>query len=419
MKDLPNFIAERRKRAEIVLNELNTPSVFGSGKPISIPGGFDQTYPFISHPAYYWLTGDSRPGSFLCYDGVWRHFQEPISDAERIWEGVTEEISGEPIDAMQPWLVKNKSFAILGDCIQGGFSDEKRNQELDLHICHARRSKDEYEIELVKKAVVATHAGHQAAADFIQEGVTEREIQTKLENGFFENGADSVGYGTIVGVDTNAAVLHFTPTSKKVKKNGIVLIDAGAGVKRYVADVTRTYKVGNLSSQQNELYQIVLNALNASIAICQVGVEWHDVHRASVIEICKGLLSLGLIKGDCEDLTESGLIALFFPHGVGHAVGLGVRDAGGRLPGRNRESKCCGMTVRVDLPLETGYLMTVEPGVYFMPAILNNSDNRTKFSEQVNWSEVDKWMDFGGVRIEDNILISDAGPVNLTEAIQK
>lgn len=422
MADLPNHLLKRRARAESAIFPLDKPVVFGSGRPIQVPGGFDKTYPFSPHPAYYWLTEDSRPGSFVCFDGDWRHFQAPVSDAERIWEGAEGEVSGEPISEMNSWLGKHKNsqIAILGDWIEGVVSNPEINSELDLLICHARRAKDETEIELVKKAIVATKAGHEEARRFIRPGVTEREIQTEMEAAFFRAGADSLGYGSIVCADTNAAVLHFTPTKRKTTKDGIVLIDAGAAVGGYVADVTRTYPVGDsFTKKQQDVYNIVLAALKSSVERCTVDTEWHDVHRTSASIICQGLIDLGLLKGEHSELLESGVVALFFPHGVGHAVGLGVRDAGGRLPGRNRQSKCCGMTVRVDLPLEAGYLMTIEPGIYFMPALLNSDANREKFAHSVVWEEIPNWLDFGGIRIEDNVLVTPEGPKNLTSAILK
>lgn len=418
MANLPKHLMARRERATRGVSSLCGPVVFGSGKPIQVPGGFDKTYPYIPHPAYYWLTGDSRPGSFLCFDGEWRHFQVPITDAERIWEGVEGEVNGEPISEMKSWIEqhRNSEISVLGDSLNGN----EDSAELDLLICHARRSKDAIEIELVKKAVLATQAGHEEARRFIRPGVTEREIQTELEAAFFRAGADALGYGSIVGADTNAAVLHFTPSSRKTTKEGIVLIDAGAAVGGYVADVTRTYSVGEkFTKKQQDVYDIVIDALNNAIEKCIVGTEWHDVHRAAAGVVCQGLTDLGLLNGAQEELLESGVVALFFPHGVGHAVGLGVRDAGGRLPGRNRESKCCGMTVRVDLPLEEGYLMTVEPGIYFMPALFNNVSNREKFAKSVVWDRIPEWIDFGGIRIEDNVLVSIEGTQNLTTAIPK
>ena len=120
-----------------------------------------------------------------------------------------------------------------------------------------------------------------------------------------------------------------------------------------------------------------------------------------------------------DELLDTGAIALFFPHGIGHMVGLGVRDVGGRAPGREVGRRCCGVGIRVDLPLEENLLMTVEPGLYFVPAILDDPQRREEFKQSVDWDALESWRSIGGIRIEDNILITPDGPQNLTAAIPK
>jgi Xaa-Pro aminopeptidase len=116
---------------------------------------------------------------------------------------------------------------------------------------------------------------------------------------------------------------------------------------------------------------------------------------------------------------ESEAIALFIPHGIGHTVGLGVRDVGGRSPGREEGKRYCGARLRVDLPLEEGFLMTVEPGIYFVPALLDSKARREQFRDAVAWDAMESWRHVGGVRIEDNILVTPDGPRVTTEAIPK
>ena len=123
--------------------------------------------------------------------------------------------------------------------------------------------------------------------------------------------------------------------------------------------------------------------------------------------------------GEPASLVEQEAHTLFFPHGIGHLVGLGVRDASGRQPGRTRDPRPSLQSLRLDLPLAAGYLVTVEPGIYFIPALLNDAARRSRFAHQVRWELVDQHLALGGVRIEDNVLITPEGPDVLTSAIPK
>jgi Xaa-Pro aminopeptidase len=143
------------------------------------------------------------------------------------------------------------------------------------------------------------------------------------------------------------------------------------------------------------------------------------VHRTAATVIARGLAEIGILKGSAENLAESGVVSLFFPHGVGHMLGLMIRDVGGRAPGRKDGCVCCGSRLRVDLPLDEGFVMTVEPGVYFVPAILDDPDRRSKFKNEVAWDALSKWRVVGGVRIEDDILVTAKEPKVLTAAIPK
>src|SRR5206468_10146532 len=130
--------------------------------------------------------------------------------------------------------------------------------------------------------------------------------------------------------------------------------------------------------------------------------------------IAEGLSAFGLLRGVPDDLVEQGAVSLFFPHGVGHMVGLGVRDAGERLPGR--VSRPGFPSLRVDLPLEAGHTVTVEPGIYFVPALLGDAETRRRLRGAVDWDRAEALSDFGGIRLEENVLVTDTGPDVLTAA---
>ena len=210
-------------------------------------------------------------------------------------------------------------------------------------------------------------------------------------------------------------MLHGTPSARRLGDGEFVLFDAGAEVRNYVSDVSRTYAVGgSFDSERAEWHAIVESAQQATIAMCTVGTEWLDIHRAAGVELARGLTEFGLLRGDPEGLVESGAIRVFFPHGIGHLVGLGVRDVIGALPGRDGGNDS---VPRIDLPLEAGHVVTVEPGLYIVPALLAQPELRERHRDAVDWARAEAMSDFGGVRIEDNIHVTADGPEDLTAAI--
>jgi Xaa-Pro aminopeptidase len=418
MSQSPDIDA-RRDRTASIWNLNDEIVLIGCGNPIGIPGGADQCYDFRSHYEYRWLTNETRPGSILAYDPRegWTRFTPSVTEAERVWDGVSDEPAGPYLDEFQSWIESRsgRKIAFLGAVTHEVRADTALTDLLRRGLLQVRRSKDEFELDRMSVAVETTKAGHDAARNFIRPGVTERQIQIEMEAAFFRAGADRPGYGSIVGTGPNSVVFHFTPSQRAVSSDDVVLIDAGAEVDGYVADVTRTYPAdGKFSSRQQNIYDVLLDAQRKACDRCRVGVEWLDFHTLCALDLAAGLSQLGIFKVGGEQAVESEAFALFMPHGIGHMVGLGVRDASGAAPGRIGESKAAGVRVRCDLPLEKGFIMTVEPGIYFIPALLNDPARREKFANEIDWQVVDSYLDFGGMRIEDNVLVTDGDPVNLT-----
>ncbi len=403
--------AARRARVADAWNLRDGAVLIAAGKPIGKPGGLDQTFPYAPHPDYRWLTGAKREGGVLAFDPRegWTHFEPSVSEAERIW-GLGPEPTGRPIEELEAWL-EGRDATRLG--AEGGKSD------LNVALWHARRTKDEAEIALVEKAVAATAAAHAAARAAAKPGATEREIQIELETAALRAGADAMAYATIVGNGPNSAVFHATPGPRRSREGEFVLVDAGAEFDGYAADVTRTYAAGSLSSNARWVYDVVLHALKAAVEACRIGVEWTEVHRVAALRIAASLNEAGIFKCSPEAAFESEAIGIFFPHGVGHMVGLGVRDASGPAPGRKEPATVGGVRIRMDLPLQESYLVTVEPGLYFIPALLKDPARREKFAKEIHWPAIEPFLGMGGVRLEDDVLVTRDGPRNLTEAIPK
>ena len=420
----PQAIQVRRHRASSQLDPLLTSGdavVVFCGEPIQKPGGLDQTYPFLPHPDYQWLTGSRRAHGAVWYskDEGWVDFVKPISRDELLWEGGGTAPNGHNVTQLGVWLTR-KNVILLGQ-VPAEFAHlahPHSHLEVQEALHRARRIKDDEEVQLIRKLASIAHQGYQEVAKVIRPGLTEREIQIAYEAAVLRAGAEKFPYDSIVGSGVNAATLHAIPTQKVLKSGELLLIDAGADIEDYCVDITRVFGVdGQLSPRHRIIYDLVANAQRVSIAQCKPGVHWKEVHQASARVIADGLKQLGILRGDTDGLLESGAIANFFPHGVGHLVGLRVRDVGGDVT--REPTYTCGIRLRMNLTLEAGFIVTVEPGCYFVPAILNDPERREKFGDQVNWDEAKKWEDFGGVRLEDDLLIQEGEADNLTRMVEK
>jgi Xaa-Pro aminopeptidase len=347
-------------------------------------------------------------------------FVPDVSEGERVWEG-REQLPGASIATLEPWLTtrRGRPIAMLGAPLRGVRPDEALTVRTRERFTHARRPKDSVEISLLRHGANITAAGYTKLRESLRAGVTERELQITLEAEFLRRGATRTGYNSIVGIGPHSAILHFEPGAHEAANGDFVLIDAGAEVDRYVTDVTRTYVVGTPSPFQRDLYNVVLAAQERAIARCVAGAEWTALHLMTAVDLVEGLVSMDILRGKAESLVEQEAHTLFFPHGLGHMVGLGVRDASGVIPGRIKDERPSLRTLRMDLPLDVGYVVTVEPGLYFIPALLNDPKRRARYRDQVNWAPVEQHLGLGGVRIEDNVLVTVDKPENLTSAIPK
>lgn len=419
----------RRERAQAQLNKILQPGdlvLFYSGEPIQKPGGLDQNYHFLPHPDYFWLKGLRRPGGVMAYsrDNGWFDFIKQVTSNERLWEGNIPDVEGEDISQLDSFLEKQKpqSVYILGQpTIQGkGIAvngDDETLAKIQESFNRARRIKDSEEIELIKRLATVANKGYIRLKEIIRPGLTERQMQLEYEDAVLRAGADKFPYDTIVGSGVNASTLHAMPSQRVALENELVLVDGGADIQDYCVDITRVFSTSKkFTARQKDMYDLVLKMQTTCIAMCKPGVEWFDVHNNAARILAEGLIDLKLLNCDVNTALETGAISTFFPHGVGHMVGQRVRDVGSTPTETPR--KTCGVSVRVDLPLEENFIMTVEPGVYFVPTILDHPSYRENFKTEINWSETEKWRDFGGIRLEDDILIKQK-PENLTAVVEK
>ena len=420
------YVDARRARAAASFHLHNEIVLVGSGAMVGKPGYQDQCYPFKAHTDYYYLTDRERPDSVLAYDpaGGWFDFVVQVTDEERVWTGDVPN-EGLPIERLPAWLAERqgRSVAALGarQSLPAGLSiDGALSARLAETLLACRRPKDAEELGRMRRAAAASAAGYAAAFAALRPGMTERQLQVELETGFWRAGAGRTAYDSIVGTGSNSAVLHFSPTERVIAEGDLVLIDAGGEVDGYCADVTRTYPAsGHFSPEQRDLYSVVLEAEKKACAACRPGKEFKQLHLECARDLAAGLVDMGVLRGNPDTLVERDTYALFFPHGLGHLVGLGVRDASGYLPGRARDTRPSLRYLRQDLPLGAGFVTTIEPGLYFIPALVNNPELRAKYPNEVNWELAERFLPIGGVRVEDNVLVTDGEPEILTAAIPK
>ncbi|MGH2632636.1 MAG: M24 family metallopeptidase, partial [Tepidiformaceae bacterium] len=215
-------------------------------------------------------------------------------------------------------------------------------------------------------------------------------------------------------------VLHVAPGQRQLAAGDLVLVDAAAEYRGYASDITRTFPVSpHFTGTQRDLYQLVLDVQLTAIANVRPGVEYKALHLAASRQIASGLAELGILRGDADDLVERDAHALFFPHGLGHMLGLATHDAGGCLAGRTPSDRFGLKWLRADLPLAEGYVVTIEPGIYFIPAVIEDPERRHAYADAVDWDRVDALASFGGIRIEDDVLVTATGAEVLSAAIPK
>ncbi|MDI3526838.1 MAG: Xaa-Pro aminopeptidase [Tenuifilum sp.] len=287
--------------------------------------------------------------------------------------------------------------------------------ELIKAVVNLRSVKEDVEIAEIEKACAAGYEMHVTAMKMAKPGVSEQDI-----TGAIEGVAISKGYmpSFPIILSQNGETLHNHDHSQILTSGRLLLIDSGAEYSsHYASDFTRTIPVdGKFTERQKAIYNIVLAANNKAIEISKPGIPYLDVHKASAKVIVEGLSTLGLMKGDADEAVANGAHALFFPHGLGHMMGLDVHDMEGLgedFVGYDdeitRSDQFGTAYLRLGRRLQKGFVLTVEPGIYFIPALIEKWKSEKINESFINFDKVEEYIGFGGIRIEDDILITDNG----------
>ncbi len=413
------YLEEYQHRRQQVLREI------GGDAVAIIPGAkekqrnADNTYPFRQYSDFYYLTGFNEPEAIAvlapgCEKGPFLLFNQPRDPNSEIWHGARAgqegacEIYGadgsfpiEQLDAELPKLLRQaqrvyypfgrdmafdrRVFSWINSVrstTRGDTNVLNTIVNVEPIIHEMRLHKSPLELQLMRKAAAVSAEAHCAAMKICRPGLHEYDLEAELQYWFTHYGSRAPAYNHIVGTGANTCTLHYNANNALIQDGDLVLIDAGAEFDYYAADITRTFPAnGRFSPTQQAVYEAVLTAQLAVIDLIKPGVPWGKLQEESDRVITEQLLHLGLLSGNLAELLEKGAARKFYVHKIGHWLGLDVHDVGSyRSDGQWRL-------------LEPGMVVTVEPGIY-IPA----------GSEGV----AEKWGNIG-VRIEDDVLVTDQG----------
>lgn len=360
------------------------------------------------------------------------HGATAVADVGSLVESVQQQTAGRQVQTIAVVDPEATKLAIraTGADLEFLNSDKIGDPQLIQAIGHLRAVKLPEEIEAMRKTAAITVKAHEAAMAHTRAGVSEQQLAGIVTGVLAQHGCVPA-YNNILSV--RGEVLHNNRHDNTLQDGDLVLLDAGAESKAgFCSDVTRTWPVtGKFEGAAAEIYDIVLEAEQNSIAAVRPGVRYRDLHMISARTIAEGLVSMGVMNGNPDALVESGAHALFFPHGVGHLIGIDVHDMEGfgdaiAYPkGRERSKQFGTGYLRLDMDLQDGMCFTIEPGIYFVPGILHSQDFREQFKDQINWDRACTFLShndgrgFGGVRIEDDVLCTADGSEVLTVGMAK
>jgi Xaa-Pro aminopeptidase len=347
----------------------------------------------------------------------------PLSKLE---ETIKETLSAKrKIHFLPPYRGETKIF--LGSLLKENPCKMKTFASVDLikAVISMRSVKEKVEIEEIEKAMDIAYDMHVTAMKMCREGVKEQDIFGAIEAIALTRGGGT-SFPTILSI--NGQTLHNHGHGNILEKGRMMVTDAGAETNlHYASDITRTTPVGGKFSQiQKEIYEIVLKANTDAIKATKTGVSNRDLHFIACKIIATGMKDLGLMKGDVNEAVAEGAHALFMPHGIGHLMGLDVHDMealGEDFIGYNDDIKRSGQFgtafLRFALPYKPGHIFTVEPGCYFIPELIEQWMAERKFKDFINYNKIDSYMPIGGIRIEDDVLITEEGHKVLGKPIPK
>ena len=294
-----------------------------------------------------------------------------------------------------------------------GFAAGNPNTLLD-RLHYSRAAKTPYELSCMRQASSIGARGHRAAEAAFRSGASEFDIHVAYLRATQHNEA-GLPYPNIIALNENAAVLHYQHQERVAPaRQRSFLIDAGGEFAGFASDITRTYSASN-----DEFQKLIEGMDSLQLALCgevRAGVDYADIHLSAHRRIASLLRESDLISAAPDEAVRSGLSGVFFPHGIGHLLGLQVHDVAGftvNIDGKQKARPAGHPYLRLTRTLEPGFVVTIEPGLYFIELLLSEARSKP-YASQINWKQVERFRPYGGIRIEDNVACTTGEPENLT-----
>ncbi len=389
----------------------------------------DRAYPFAANPHFLsWVPLTALPSSYIVHTPG----EKPVLvyyQPKDYWHVVPGEPEGfwtdhfdirvihDPDDAGRHLPEDREKCVLLGEITDAdqAFGIERVNPQTTLNLLHLERGrKTAYELECMRLASRRAVAGHRAARDAFERGCSEFDIHQHYCAAVLQTD-NELPYGNIIALNEHGAVLHYTDLDRERPAEArSFLIDAGADVLGYAADITRTY-----SAAQGEFRDLIERMETLQLDVVgrvRAGVDFRDLHIDTHRLLAGVLTDAGLASGDAETLLATGVTSAFFPHGLGHLIGLQVHDVAGHLgdvSGTRIDPPSGHPFLRLTRVLEEDMVVTIEPGLYIIDLLLDNLRG-TPAEKQVHWDTVDRLRPYGGIRIEDDVRVLANGAENLT-----
>jgi Xaa-Pro aminopeptidase len=424
----------------------DTPILLYAGT--SSPRNYAQnTWPFRASSHFLYAVGESVPGGWIIFDtDVATLFVDYPDRDDALWHGISEtpealgarlglevrptselEAAAFGIGAATMAPARGADCARLSEVLQRTIRIGRtslQDEALTAAMITARLVHDELAVAQLRVAADVAAEAFAAGRAHTRAEVSEAAVRGRMVARVIERGM-TTSFNPIVSVA--GEVLHNEHSRNTMRDGDLLLVDFGAETPTgWASDVTRTWPVsGSFSATQRDLYQLVLDAQLAAIEAVAPGVRYRDVHFTAARVMTQGLVDLGILRGDVDTMVEDGVHAIFFPHGIGHLIGLDVHDMedlGDRAsyaPGRTRSKQFGTAYLRLDRDLEPGMAVTIEPGFYQVPAILSDSTLMELAGDRLDHARLAAFADVRGIRIEDDVLVTETGFEVLTASIPK
>jgi len=433
---------ERRKRLR---TEVQSGVILFLGNEESPMNYTDNQYPFRQDSSFLYFFGLDCPGLAAVIDidqGTEYMFGDDLTVNDIIWMGPQPALNekcretgisktagldklpgvlkkavkqGREIHFLPQYRPENilKIQHLLG--IQPSAMPTRVSESLIRAVVAQRSIKSEQEIEQIEIALDISYEMQTLAMKMSKPGVYERQVASAMAAVVLSHGS-ALSFPTIFSI--HGETLHNHHHGNKMQAGDMAVNDSGAeSPLHYASDITRTVPVGGKFSQrQKEIYAIILNAHERAIAAVRPGVEFRDIHLLGCMALASGLKDLGLMKGDIQQAVRAGAHTLFFQCGLGHMLGLDVHDMEGLgedyvgyTDTIKRNPEFGFISLRLGKALEPDFVITVEPGIYFIPELIDRWKATQKNSQYINYESVEKYRDFGGIRIEDDVLVTQTG----------